>query len=312
MNIKLLCRILCLCLLALRWPVGSSAYHRGMYHLDHGDYDEAVANLEEAVKDEPQQRQVQDRLVRAGSRRRKCTWTPPKMALARQDYSTAALNYQKALQFDPSNQYAQDSWRRSSRRPGQGAERPAGGGFHRSDEGRTRRDDMGVPQLDPASNIPIVLKFTDTPAEDHPGRRLQGQRDQLPLRRQGGREQARHRGLRQGGPLSGHRLPHDADQELFQGAGPAHAHHHPRQQAEAGRVQDQVIRTFYLSNADAKDVFQLVRSILQARKMAMNQDLNSITIQDSPGVVAICQRIIEDNDKSKGEVVVDVELLEVD
>jgi general secretion pathway protein D len=74
---------------------------------------------------------------------------------------------------------------------------------------------------------------------------------------------------------------------------------------------DQVIRTFFLSNADTKTVVTVLRSLLQSRQIAENADLNSVTIKDTPAKIAIAERIIAANDKSKGEVIIDVELIEI-
>ena len=74
---------------------------------------------------------------------------------------------------------------------------------------------------------------------------------------------------------------------------------------------DQVIRTFFLSNADTKTVVTVLRSLLQSRQIAENADLNSVTIKDTPAKIAIAERIINANDKSKGEVIIDVELIEI-
>lgn len=75
--------------------------------------------------------------------------------------------------------------------------------------------------------------------------------------------------------------------------------------------EDQVIRTFYLSNAETKQVVQLIRGLLNTRSLAENDQLNSVTIKDTPDKVAIAEKIIQANDKSKGEIVIDVELLEI-
>ncbi len=75
--------------------------------------------------------------------------------------------------------------------------------------------------------------------------------------------------------------------------------------------EDQVIRTFFLSNADTKTIVTLLRSLLQSRQIAENADLNSVTLKDTPEKVAIGERIIAANDKSKGEVLIDVELLQI-
>jgi general secretion pathway protein D len=77
------------------------------------------------------------------------------------------------------------------------------------------------------------------------------------------------------------------------------------------KYQDLVMKTFYLSNAQAKDVFQQVRSIIDVKKLSQNEQLNSITMRGSPDQIAMAQKIIDLNDKSKGEVVIDVEILEV-
>ncbi len=86
----------------------------------------------------------------------------------------------------------------------------------------------------------------------------------------------------------------------------------PDNQAKRKEYEDQVIRTFYLSSADIKDVQTLLRTILsKTRTIAVNPELNAITIMDTPKSVALASRIIESNDKNKSEVVVAIELLEV-
>jgi general secretion pathway protein D len=76
-------------------------------------------------------------------------------------------------------------------------------------------------------------------------------------------------------------------------------------------LEDQVIRTFYLSNGEVKQIQTLLRTLLNTRQIAENDPLNSVSIKDTPDKVAIAEKIIEANDKAKGEVVIDVELLEI-
>lgn len=75
--------------------------------------------------------------------------------------------------------------------------------------------------------------------------------------------------------------------------------------------EDQVIQTFFLSNSEVKEVVNLLRSLIGAKNVAVNEQLNAITIRDTADKVKVAQRIIEGIDKSKAEVVVDVELLQV-
>src|SRR5581483_10382984 len=76
--------------------------------------------------------------------------------------------------------------------------------------------------------------------------------------------------------------------------------------------EDLVIRTFCLSNGDAEQVTNVVRTMIEARNVFPLKALNAITIRDTADKVRIAEKIIEANDKAKAEVVVDVELLQID
>jgi general secretion pathway protein D len=76
--------------------------------------------------------------------------------------------------------------------------------------------------------------------------------------------------------------------------------------------EDLVIRTFYLSNGDAEQVTNVVRTMIEARNVFPLKALNAITIRDTADKVRIAEKIIEANDKAKSEVVVDVELIQLD
>ncbi|MEA2571540.1 MAG: ral secretion pathway protein [Acidobacteriota bacterium] len=76
--------------------------------------------------------------------------------------------------------------------------------------------------------------------------------------------------------------------------------------------EDLVIQTFYLSNGDAEQVTNVVRTMIEARNVFPLKALNAITIRDTADKVRIAEKIIEANDKAKAEVVVDVELMQID
>ena len=75
--------------------------------------------------------------------------------------------------------------------------------------------------------------------------------------------------------------------------------------------EDRIIQTFFLSNADVRDVMTILRSLLATRFIAANERLNAIVMLDSVERVKVAERIIEQADKAKAEVVIDVELLEI-
>jgi general secretion pathway protein D len=76
--------------------------------------------------------------------------------------------------------------------------------------------------------------------------------------------------------------------------------------------EDLVIRTFYLSNGDVTETANAIRALLGTVHVSINKQENAITIRDTADKVSIAQNIIDQNDKEKAEVVVDVELLQMD
>ena len=75
------------------------------------------------------------------------------------------------------------------------------------------------------------------------------------------------------------------------------------------------IKTFYLSNIDASDVqmrlTQMVKTMYKVPSIQVDKNLNSVTIRDTPQAVALAEKLLRSWDKSKGEVVIDIEIMEV-
>jgi len=76
--------------------------------------------------------------------------------------------------------------------------------------------------------------------------------------------------------------------------------------------QEDVVRTFFLSNADLKETTDLLRVVVDARQVYATTATNSITIRDTPERIEAVGRLLNAIDKARPEVVIDVELLEVD
>jgi general secretion pathway protein D len=75
--------------------------------------------------------------------------------------------------------------------------------------------------------------------------------------------------------------------------------------------EQQVVKTFFLSNADLKETIDLLRIVLGARRVAPLPGSNALTINDTPDKVAAAERIVDIVDKQRAEVMVEVEILEV-
>ena len=71
------------------------------------------------------------------------------------------------------------------------------------------------------------------------------------------------------------------------------------------------IRTFYLSNAKAKDMANLLRTILETKRVYVNEPLNTVVIRDRPNKISLADQIILANDRQDAEVLFDLEVLEV-
>jgi general secretion pathway protein D len=86
----------------------------------------------------------------------------------------------------------------------------------------------------------------------------------------------------------------------------------PDTAAKRQEYEEEIVRTFPLSNADLKETVDLLRIVIDARRLAPVTATNTIAIKDTPARVAAAGRLIAAIDKARPEVVIDVELLEVD
>lgn len=86
----------------------------------------------------------------------------------------------------------------------------------------------------------------------------------------------------------------------------------PKTRDKQKQFEDQLIQTFYLSNIDAKKAVNLLRTMLQVRKIYVHEELNAIIIRDTPAVIKLAQKVIEANDRGDSEVVFDLELIEIE
>lgn len=86
---------------------------------------------------------------------------------------------------------------------------------------------------------------------------------------------------------------------------------YPKTKEKEKQFQEQVIQTFYLSNIDAKKAVNLLRTMLQLRKVYVHEELNALVIRAEPDVIKLAQQIIETADRADSEVVFDLELVTV-
>jgi general secretion pathway protein D len=85
----------------------------------------------------------------------------------------------------------------------------------------------------------------------------------------------------------------------------------PDTPAKRREYEEEVVRTFYLSNADLKETQDLLRMVLDARRISPTTGTNAVTIKDTPERIMAAARVLAAIDKARPEVIIEVELLEV-
>ena len=87
--------------------------------------------------------------------------------------------------------------------------------------------------------------------------------------------------------------------------------------AKRQQYEEQVIKTFFISHADAVELAQIVNTVILAPQMAIqpriapNKTANTLTVRAAAPVMEIIEQVIRMNDKPRAEVIVDVQILEV-
>lgn len=75
--------------------------------------------------------------------------------------------------------------------------------------------------------------------------------------------------------------------------------------------QELQIKSFYLTNASAKDVAVVIKGMVKPKEIHVDEKLNMIMLRDTAGVISVAERLIAAQDISEPEVMLEVEVLEV-
>jgi general secretion pathway protein D len=72
-----------------------------------------------------------------------------------------------------------------------------------------------------------------------------------------------------------------------------------------------VVKSFYLTNADPKQIMSELKTVLKTRDVSIDENLNLLVMRDTPNVVRLAEKLIALHDRAEPEVVLEVEVLEV-
>jgi len=85
--------------------------------------------------------------------------------------------------------------------------------------------------------------------------------------------------------------------------------------AKRKELEQSVIKTFYLSNlsqpTELQDVVNAMRTILEVQRIQQLPSQNAIVVRGTPDQVALAEKLVDDIDKPKPEVVVEVAVMQV-
>ncbi|MDE2594153.1 MAG: secretin and TonB N-terminal domain-containing protein [Burkholderiales bacterium] len=85
----------------------------------------------------------------------------------------------------------------------------------------------------------------------------------------------------------------------------------PNTQQKQRDLMDTVTRSFYLTNADPKQVQTLIRTVAKSRDIFVDERLNLLVVRDTPQVMRLIERLVQNVDLPDPEVMLDLQVMEV-
>lgn len=86
---------------------------------------------------------------------------------------------------------------------------------------------------------------------------------------------------------------------------------YPDTPAKNQGYQQQVVKSFYLANADVKKTLEMVKTILKTKDVFIDEKMNLLVMRDTPEVIRLAEKLIATEDLPGAEVELEVEILEI-
>ena len=86
---------------------------------------------------------------------------------------------------------------------------------------------------------------------------------------------------------------------------------YPNTPAKQKDYEEQIVHTFYLTNAVPKDVENLLKSMLGAKTLFVDERTNVVVMRDTPDTVRMAEKLVASIDVPEPEVLIEVEVLEI-
>jgi len=86
---------------------------------------------------------------------------------------------------------------------------------------------------------------------------------------------------------------------------------YPNTPAKVKDYQELAVRTFFLSNTEAKAIANTLKTILKIHDVVADEKLNMVIVRDTPDAIRMAERLVALEDVPEPEVMLEVEVLEV-
>ncbi len=293
-----------------------AAFRHGQEAARSGDWDRAVEHYRMAVQEEPRNAAYRAALQRAMLNASRVHLSRARALEADGALADAVREYRIASGFDPSNSYAAGRALELERniRDRLEASRPQSPIERMQDVARRETE---PPLLDPTSGEPLSLRFVDQSLQDILD--FLGNATGINISYD---QQFQDRVYTV--ELDGVTLEQALDQILI-----ANQHFYkvlsprslivvPETPQKRVQYEEQIIRTFYISNADVQELATVLNQVIRGGSpvgvqptIVPNVTANTIAVRATPAVMGVIEQVIAANDKPRAEIIVDIEILEV-
>ncbi len=86
---------------------------------------------------------------------------------------------------------------------------------------------------------------------------------------------------------------------------------YPNTPVKQQEYQDQVIKTFYLTNADPKLFAEMLKTMLNVKTVFVDQRSGALTMRDTPEIIRMAESMLASIDLPESEVLIEVEVMEI-
>ena len=288
-------------------------YKQGQAAEARGDYDAAFDAFQKALKKNPKDARFKIALSRVRVTASAAHISKGRKLLQAGDTQGALAEFLHAAEIDPSNEAAQQEIARVRQKQGERPPAPEIGLPEPPAEQQELASIGSPPQLKPVSNEPLSLHMTEDAKvvyqavgkaagvnvlfdPDYHSSRIQVDLNNVSL-------------------LDALRIVSVMSNTFWRPVTGNTIFVAQNTRTKRQELDEQAVQTFYLTNAwqqnDLNDVSTALRNVMPNAKAYPVQSQNAIVMRGTPSELLLAQQLINDLDKARGEVVVDIAVLEV-